>query len=185
MYPARMSYANVVGNRWKYSRIVQGPGISTIAISNATNLQRVVPAIPSSRRSIIEHQRRRERQPRARRFLRLYLNDHRLPVATSKCTFAKVHLPVRPMPAILLHGKIVRAQVLPRQRAHEDPPESREGAARYLSVHVVGSHIIAASTLTWSISFDVRVNPFKSVHTLRIPSVDKPTYIRIRAFGDA
>lgn len=45
------------------------------------------------------------------------------------------------MPPVLLNGQIVRAQVLPRQRAHQDPPESREGAARYLPVHVAGSHV--------------------------------------------
>lgn len=60
-------------------------------------------------------------------------------------TFAKVHLPGRSMPRVLVDGEVVRAEVLPRQRAHQDPPQGREGAAGNLSIHFAGSHIIECS----------------------------------------
>lgn len=60
-------------------------------------------------------------------------------------TFAKVHLPGRSMPRVLVNGEVVGAEVLPRQRAHQDPPQGREGAAGNLSVHLAGSHIIESS----------------------------------------
>lgn len=46
------------------------------------------------------------------------------------------------MPRVLVDGEIVWAEVLPRQRAHQDPPQGREGAAGNLSIHFAGSHII-------------------------------------------
>lgn len=54
----------------------------------------------------------------------------------------KVHFSGRSMPRVLVNGEVVRAEVLPRQRAHQDPPQGREGAAGNLSIHFAGSHII-------------------------------------------
>lgn len=59
-------------------------------------------------------------------------------------TFVKVHLSGRSMPRVLVNGEVVRAEVLPRQWAHQDPPQGREGAAGNLSIHFAGSHIIGA-----------------------------------------
>jgi len=59
-------------------------------------------------------------------------------------TFVKVHLSSRSVPRVLVHRQIVRAEVLPRQRAHQDPSESREGAAGDVPVHSAGSHVIGA-----------------------------------------
>lgn len=50
------------------------------------------------------------------------------------------------MPRVLVDGEIVRAEVLPRQRAHQDTPQGCEGAAGNLSIHVVGSHIIVGTS---------------------------------------
>lgn len=61
-------------------------------------------------------------------------------------TFVKVHLSGRSMPRVLVNGEVVRAEVLPRQWAHQDPPQGREGAAGNLSIHFAGSHIIGALT---------------------------------------
>lgn len=63
----------------------------------------------------------------------------------SSFTFVKVHLSRRSMPRVLVNGEVVRTEVLPRQRAHQDPPQGREGAAGNISIHFAGSHILRSS----------------------------------------
>lgn len=58
-----------------------------------------------------------------------------------------MHFPGRSMPRVLVNGEVVRAEVLPRQRAHQDPPQGREGAAGNLSIHFASSHIIRVSSV--------------------------------------
>jgi len=57
------------------------------------------------------------------------------------------------MPRVFVKGEIMRAEVLPRQRTHQDPSQGREGAAGNFSIHFAGSHIIRVSI----ISVDTRV----------------------------
>lgn len=74
----------------------------------------------------------------------------------------KVNLSGRSMPRVLVKGEVVRAEVLPRQWAHQDPPQGREGAAGNLSVHFAGSHIIGTlipSTSTYVIQMETTSNP--------------------------
>lgn len=58
-----------------------------------------------------------------------------------------MHFPGRSVPRVLVNGEVVRAEVLPRQRAHQDSPQGREGAAGNLSIHFAGSHIIRVSSV--------------------------------------
>jgi len=60
-------------------------------------------------------------------------------------TFVKVHFSGRSMPRVLVNGEVVRTEIFPRQRAHQDPPQGREGAAGNLSIHFAGSHILRSS----------------------------------------
>lgn len=58
-----------------------------------------------------------------------------------------MHFSGRSMPRMLVNGKIVWAEVLPRQRAHQNPSQGRKGTAGNLSIHFAGSHIIRVFTI--------------------------------------
>lgn len=84
------------------------------------------------------------------RFVRGNVSAHRYleMVSTFQFTFVKMHFSGRSMPRVLMNGEVVRAEVLPRQRAHQDPPQGREGAAGNLSIHFASSHIIRVSSVS-------------------------------------